>query len=280
MSITFRCPVCSTSYTVNDRNAGKKSACKKCGQRLQVPGPSASTKQTRLGELTGPAFPTPARPLAEPPGDWWYFDARGDRKAAATFDELRRMAQDGTLRRRDFVKRKGRDEWRRAGTFAALWPGKQLSPEDGSLLTTCGACLGRIAKEAPACPKCGAPNSWIHPESTRFLGRLRKFQRRYNAFDAEARGFMLVCRSTREKQFLDYAANAVGGMGFAGPLSLGGLAVTLGASIGSQYAAKALRDKAGPDTNVFVIDFRHDPPLWSSTDEEFWEDVLDFFDVV
>ncbi|WP_157369818.1 MJ0042-type zinc finger domain-containing protein [Zavarzinella formosa] len=39
MSIVFACPTCKTQYTVNDQDAGKKSNCKKCGQRLQVPAP-------------------------------------------------------------------------------------------------------------------------------------------------------------------------------------------------------------------------------------------------
>jgi hypothetical protein len=74
MSIRFICPVCQTSYTVNDRFAGKKSDCKVCGQRLQVPAPVRA--KTVLGEVlpprraTIPAGPrTPAPPLPEVPHD-------------------------------------------------------------------------------------------------------------------------------------------------------------------------------------------------------------------
>ena len=190
------------------------------------------------------------------------------------------MAASGQLRRRDFVRPEGDAKWRRSGRFPSLWPEAKSPVERGALLTTCRACLRQIAKEAPTCPKCGATNSWTHSEILRFQGRLRRFQRLYNGFEIEAQGFMIVCRSLRPKQFLDYAANAVGSMGFKGPLSLSGLAVTLGASIGSQYAAKALRDAAGPAHQAFVIDFRHSPPVWSTTDDDFWEDVLDFFDLV
>ena len=49
MPITFACPICKTSYTVNDLDAGKKSDCKVCGQRLQVPAPPRV--KTVLGEL-------------------------------------------------------------------------------------------------------------------------------------------------------------------------------------------------------------------------------------
>jgi len=291
MSIQFNCPICKTSYTVGDQDAGKKSACKTCGQRLQVPAPIV--QKTILGEIRDPLQKNSNRKHSDPDptndaskaketsiGTWWHYTASEDKKISVSFDQLCSMAQTGRVRRRDYVKRKGEERWRRAGRVEELWPAIRLSDEARSALTECGACLGQLAKEAPTCPKCGAPNAWMHPESIRFLGRLRKFQRSYTGFDVEAKGFTLVGRSYREKQFMDYAASAVGSMGFVGPLSLTGLAITLGASIGSKYAAKALQDKAGPDHHLFVIDFRHDPPLWSTTDDGFWEDVLDFFDLI
>lgn len=57
MSIRFACPVCKTSYTVDDADAGKKSDCKKCGQRLQVPVPPTSRSRTVLGEVMSPEAP-------------------------------------------------------------------------------------------------------------------------------------------------------------------------------------------------------------------------------
>src|SRR4051794_27051102 len=63
MSITFACPKCSQSYTVNDRDAGKKAECKMCGQRLQVPAPARL--HTTLGSLPDePA--SAAEPALEP----------------------------------------------------------------------------------------------------------------------------------------------------------------------------------------------------------------------
>ena len=43
---------------------------------------------------------------------------------------------------------------------AALSPGK---------LIACSACQNMIALTATACPKCGAANTWIHPEIKRFI---------------------------------------------------------------------------------------------------------------
>lgn len=57
MSIRFACPMCKTSYSVDDADAGKKSDCKKCGQRLQVPEPPRSRSTTVLGESLPPPNP-------------------------------------------------------------------------------------------------------------------------------------------------------------------------------------------------------------------------------
>ena len=56
MAIRFACPACETAYTVNDRDAGKKADCKKCGQRLQVPSPPRL--KTVLGEVLPDALST------------------------------------------------------------------------------------------------------------------------------------------------------------------------------------------------------------------------------
>jgi transcription elongation factor Elf1 len=63
MAIRFACPVCKTPYTVDDRDAGKKADCKKCGQRLQVPSPP------RLKTVLGEVIPDTdsARPSGTPP---------------------------------------------------------------------------------------------------------------------------------------------------------------------------------------------------------------------
>lgn len=218
---------------------------------------------------------------AEEEFDWWQLVSRGKEQPIVTFEDLRRMAHEGQLRRRDYVKRADKRKWKRAGMVSELWPAPAPpTAEDASPLTGCGVCGGQIAKEAQQCPKCGAPNRWLHPEIARFVGRLSKFRRSYDGFEVETRGYQLLGRSTRQKQFLDYAANAVGSLGFRGPLSLGGLASVLGASIGKQYAAQALRDAAGRGFHAFAFDFRRTPPTWSTTDDEFWEDVLDYFDVL
>jgi predicted Zn finger-like uncharacterized protein len=50
VSIHFACPSCKTTYTVDDKHAGKKSNCAKCGQRLQVPTRVPARNKTVLGD--------------------------------------------------------------------------------------------------------------------------------------------------------------------------------------------------------------------------------------
>jgi hypothetical protein len=188
--------------------------------------------------------------------------------------------------------------------------------ERPSRLIPCAECGPEIAKGAATCPHCGAPNDWTHPEIVRFLQKRRKFARLYPNFEADGRGFVLIARSTRARQFLDVAADAVGSLGFFAPLSVAGLAAGLGAAIGTRYAAEALREAAGKNGEAILIDFRAEPPTstvavgatrcrerppwrsgaagtprrafptgaiafrrttWQATDEVFWDGVLHFF---
>jgi hypothetical protein len=70
--IKFACPRCETAYEVPDAAAGKKSNCRKCGQRLKVPG-TPPINQTVLGlpfdaPPAAPAKPSqPSVPVTPPP---------------------------------------------------------------------------------------------------------------------------------------------------------------------------------------------------------------------
>ncbi len=207
------------------------------------------------------------------------------------------MAKEGRIRPDDFIKEEGTSEWVRVDAFAELYPKatktdetvevidepnplpksrrRKASTQD-SPLTVCKACGQKIAKEAASCPGCGAPNHWTHPRIVHFLRRRHLFNHIPN-FTVEARGYVLAGKSTRPKQFLDVAADAVGGLSLHGPLTGRGILKLLGLSIGATYTSDALRRKAGRGQQVFVIDFRHGQPIWQSTDDEFCADVMDFF---
>lgn len=67
-TIRFVCPACKTVYTVDAKVAGKKAACKSCGQRIQVPTPQPERSKTVLGEFftesASPAEPVLPLPVA------------------------------------------------------------------------------------------------------------------------------------------------------------------------------------------------------------------------
>jgi hypothetical protein len=228
---------------------------------------------------------------------WYHTHCGKPQQAPVSWEELRQMAKDGRLSPDDVVKEEGESGWARADSFPELCPEvlevdeaveemdepsplPPAKPPKASVLesplTDCTICGQEIAKEATACPGCGAPNHWKHPSIVRFLKRLHWFDDIPN-FEVEARGYVLVGKSTRPKQFLDVLANAVGGLGFYAPMTGGGLIRLLGMSIGASYASDALRQAAGKGEQVFIIDFRHGQPIWKSTDDEFWADVKDFF---
>jgi HEAT repeat protein len=50
MAIRFSCPICQAQLSAPDGTEGRKSSCRKCGQRIEVPG--ESTNKTVLGRLT------------------------------------------------------------------------------------------------------------------------------------------------------------------------------------------------------------------------------------
>jgi predicted Zn finger-like uncharacterized protein len=57
MSIHITCPSCSTAYTLDDENAGKKALCKKCGEKFRVPaaGDMPEALPVSTSESSGPS---------------------------------------------------------------------------------------------------------------------------------------------------------------------------------------------------------------------------------
>ncbi len=302
----FRCSTCRKSLKAPDDAPGRKFSCPRCGQQMRVPPPEQSG--TNLAERLPPqtpwsttSAPPPVRrpPLtqADLPAKWHHTNGGIPQPVPVVWENLRRMADAGQLQPDDLVKEEGETGWQRAGSFPDLWPEvcetdeqPEIEDEPASVstaapmtpavpespLTACTVCGREIAKEAKACPGCGAPNRWTHPEIVRFLKRLHWFDDIPN-FEVEGRGYRLVGKSTRGQQFTDVAAGAVGGLGFIAPMTGAGLLGALGASIGAHYASEALRNSAGRGVQFFVIDFRYPEPFWQSTDDYFWGDVMDFF---
>jgi hypothetical protein len=182
MRTIVACPHCKSVLVVPGEYRGSTVSCASCKAFVAVPSsqqriaqakcvqtpaspiapaqvkttlPSPPTNQTILGKLVPT---TPQAETAPVQVDWWERLSRGKKQPAVAFEDLRLMAQDGRLRRRDFVRRAGKRRWKRAGRIKDLWPDQsRQSAADAALLTSCGVCGGQLAKEAQQCPKCGAP---------------------------------------------------------------------------------------------------------------------------
>lgn len=166
-------------------------------------------------------------------------------------------------------------------------PAKTAAPK----LMRCNACGQEMARAAAACPKCGAPNNWVHPEIERFLNSIGQFDH-MPPFDVNWDRFIL--RGTAEVKRGAHALGDFGGKAMAvgllsmllgaflpgtlgilvpwiiGPLGLfGGLVLILVSSLGNY--------KASDFVVTFTVDFSQSPPRWQSDDDEFWKDVKQFF---
>lgn len=158
-------------------------------------------------------------------------------------------------------------------------------------LMPCNACGQQIAMTAAACPKCGAPNNWLHPEIERFRASLGQFGHmppfNVNWDRSVLRGTAEVKRGAHALGDFGWKAMAVGLLSMLlgaflpgtlgvlvpwviGPLGLfGGLVLMLVSTLGNT--------KTSDFVVSFVVDFSHSPPRWQSDDDEFWKDVKQFF---
>ncbi len=206
------------------------------------------------------------------PEEYYSIDRPGELVAVA-FSELQGMAAAGTLKRREYVQKLGEKKWRRAGRIPGLCPPlPALTAAELDPLATCKACKAQVAKDAPHCPKCGVGNPWTHREIARFLDGADAFRREYAGLSVEYCGTKLVVKSVFQgdvpEEFFTFTS--------LGPTTVVG-------SRGKSELAKIMNTPFGGNkgwSHSLTINFQAVPPRWSSTDNEFWGSVLDFFDVL
>jgi hypothetical protein len=146
--------------------------------------------------------------------------------------------------------------------------------EDQGPLTACPTCSRAIAKEAVSCPGCGAPNKWVHPEIVRFFKSIRRFDfPEYIHFHYEK--YVLAGVDQRSSQNAQGISDLASCFGVIAPLNVEGLATIAAVHFGS----KAVHEWARKKIKAFRIDFTYSPPAWSSTDDDYWCDVIGFFRV-
>lgn len=153
-------------------------------------------------------------------------------------------------------------------------------------LVPCPACGQDIAPAANACPKCGNPNTWTHPEIQRFNQAVGSFTRT-PPFGYEGKSFVLTGTAKVPEKSSTLAdagrlLSAVGLLSMIGglffpiiPFHLGSLAFIAG--IVCLALAGKTDFKPTDQTKQFRIDFSQIPPRWSSDDDVFWQEVKEFF---
>ncbi len=142
-------------------------------------------------------------------------------------------------------------------------------------LTPCTACRRSIAKEALTCPQCGAPNKWVHPEIVRFYASLAQFD-----FEPSVQltyeKFVLCGIDQQAHRDAESLANLANSFRVIAPLNVKGLATLVGVNAGQAWMSEWARKKVKAFRIAF---FASSPPLWSSTDDYYWTDVMRFFGV-
>jgi hypothetical protein len=160
---------------------------------------------------------------------------------------------------------------------------KRKPPERGKYVRIpCDVCGRQIATQAKSCPRCGAPNEWLHPEIRAFLREQRDYGFGIRKLKTEALGCVLTGVAWRPSDRID-PASVTAGLLIAGavlwPVGLVALAGAIGASVAAGCVSEELRKAAGADGEAFIIDFRTEPPMWQSTNDDFWDEVMYFFDL-
>jgi hypothetical protein len=136
--IRFACPACRSVLEAPNHKAGKKLACPKCAQRIQIPGAAKPKARnvTVLGSLVGVLKGSGPKTSAESQGEGtnsntqatrqlrstWFYTKDGKSKIGpVSSDALRKLASDGKLLPTDMVLKEGTTKWVAAAQLAGLF---------------------------------------------------------------------------------------------------------------------------------------------------------------
>lgn len=135
----------------------------------------------------------------------------------------------------------------------------------------CRECGHKMSCEAQACPSCGGPNRWVHPEIARFIDGTKHFKNT-PPFEFRHERYSLACidkGSSTTNQIADF----FGGLRIWAPLNLNGIALLAASHFGQQ----ALADSRARAVKVFRVDFKYDPPAFETNDCYHWRELFEFF---
>jgi hypothetical protein len=224
--------------------------------------------------------------------DRWFFTRDGKRKdGPVPFSSLKDMAHMGRLRKTDMVHQQGARLWFRAeevpgmfheiddekparvGNLASVTYTDDLTASDTEFVA-CGDCGHMLPTRATKCPACGAANGWLHPRIGDFMKALHRFGH-LPPFKVEAHGYSLVgtAKATRAGSECSRQSGIQDNL----PKSWSDIGDLLLTEMGESAVQAALENLAERDVHSFYLDLKQDPPLWGSTDDEYWRDVKKFF---
>lgn len=122
---TFSCSQCKTVLTVTPDSFGKKVACPRCGQKIQIPAAPAN-KSVPVGSAdvkAGAPPAVPAPPAATPPGKEGYFVVQdGKRAGPFSLAQLQDLVAQGKLKPAKLVLPAGSQQWVPAAQVPQLFP--------------------------------------------------------------------------------------------------------------------------------------------------------------
>ncbi len=272
MPIATDCPHCRTRIHYESDRAGLFDTCPRCRQLIQLP----------------------SLPAKEP---HWFLGRNKQKLGPFAYTQLVQMAKANMLQQSDMLLEEGKQRWCRATEVNGLFP--VVAPPGGTAavplptaMISCSTCRRSIGSNANACPHCGTPNTWCHPEIARFLNSINDFRGpsriRFDnshywltgcglkktdkgkraAADQMASGCFIAALGTLCFFFAVYS-----GLRYLVVVGCLSVLVALYHFVGAFFSASV-----STKTEVsFLLDFSKSPPEWTCTDENYWKDVKKFF---
>jgi hypothetical protein len=139
-------------------------------------------------------------------------------------------------------------------------------------LISCPECDSPISRHASACPKCGAPNTWVHPQITRFLST-RRSSFPIPLFDSDNDRYVLRGWDIESQARADVSNRMLSNFFVVAPMNLQGIATMATTMAFTQGVQECMNS----GVKAFIIDFSTSPPAFQTTDDGYWRPVLQFF---
>jgi hypothetical protein len=307
-NITFDCPGCTKRFSAQDKLAGRKTKCPKCGATFRVP--------AQGGSLASTSGAIPQLPWDDSDS----CDATHQLAQSATVASQRNLCrfcgnEIATTEDKCCVCSATND---RPVPAAIITPlscdahatiGSPVSHDQpmplvhvAPPLVACEICGRQIANTTERCPECGAQNDWLHPEIKRFYSShesaglpflpagVRIDRRgRYNIMGHSDKKVLVTRFRDEYTKFLLWfvaglsvvliTARVEWQLSWLFVLGVIGAGV-VGIALFGKFKPEPIPYTAEVERYVFFdLDFSFSPPKWTCNDEEYWAPVRKFFKI-